>query len=67
MWHLIAIRRHSFSVMTPHACAYYPVAIIMSASLLLVALGVFIKMSGSISMEISMELDSESSRNPERE
>jgi len=63
MWHLIAIRRHSFSVMTPHACAYYPVAIIMSASLLLIALGVFIQMSGSI----SMELDSESSRNPERE
>ena len=30
---------------------YYPVAIIMSASLLLIALGVFIKMSGSISME----------------
>lgn len=30
---------------------YYPVAIIMSASLLLIALGVFIKMSGPISME----------------
>jgi hypothetical protein len=30
---------------------YYPVAIIMSASLLLIALGVFIKMSSSISME----------------
>jgi hypothetical protein len=30
---------------------YYPVAIIMSASLLLIALGVFIKLSGSIVME----------------